>query len=128
MTADRQRTGRSGEDLAARFLEKAGCRVVARNYRCPVGELDLVVEGPEGLVFVEVRTKSQPCLLHPEETITRGKALHLLRSAEWYLSATGQEDRPWRVDLIAVELSAEGKPVRIERILDATSGVVGYGY
>ncbi len=128
MAGDRQHTGRFGEDIAARYLEKRGCRVVARNYRCPVGELDLVVEGPDGLIFVEVRTKSQPVMLHPEETITRSKALHLLRSAEWYLAATEQGDRPWRVDLIAVELSPAGKPVRVERIPDATSGFVDYGH
>ncbi len=128
MTSDRQRTGREGEDLAGRYLEKEGCRVVARNYRCRLGELDLVVEGPDGVIFVEVRTKRQPCLVRPEETITRPKALRLARLAEWYLAATGQEERPWRVDLMAVELSAEGKLLRMQRFLDVTSGFVDHGY
>lgn len=127
MTTRRQQTGRTGEDLAARFLEREGCRVVARNYRCPVGELDLVVDGPEGLVIVEVRTRQLPCLVRPEETITRSKAMHLVRAAQWYLASTGQEDRPWRVDLVAVELSSGGEPLRMQRFRDATSGIADHG-
>ncbi len=101
---------------------------MARNYRCPIGELDLVADGPEGLIFVEVRTKRQPCLVRPEETITRAKAQRLLRLAQWYLAACGQDDRPWRVDVIAVELDAEGRLQRLERFPDATSGVVTDGF
>ncbi|MHB0868968.1 MAG: YraN family protein [Chloroflexota bacterium] len=127
MTEDRQATGRRGEQLAARYLERAGCRVVARNYRCALGELDLVVEGPEGLIFVEVRTRRQPCLVLPEETITTAKARRLARLAEWYLASRGEEERPWRVDLIAVELSPTGDLIRLERFQDAISGVVDDG-
>ena len=101
--------------------------MVARNYRCPLGELDLVADGPEGLLFVEVRTRRRPCLVRPEETITRAKALRLVRLAEWYLAATGQEERSWRVDLIAVELGADGKLIRVDRFKDATSDVVSHG-
>jgi putative endonuclease len=128
MTSERQRTGREGEDLAARYLEREGCRVVARNYRCPLGELDLVVEGPEGIVFVEVRTKRQPCTVRPEETITRPKALRLARLAEWYMATTKQEERPWRVDLIAVELGTGDRVRRLQWFRDVTSGFVSHGY
>lgn len=128
MTDRRHATGRRGEDLAARYLEKEGLKVVQRNYRCALGEIDLVAEGAEGLVFVEVRTKSQPCLVRPEETITRPKAHRLVRLAQWYLAATGQEDRPWQVDVIAVELSAAGGLIGIERFRDAVSGVGNDGW
>ncbi len=128
MTAARQETGRRGEQLAARFLEREGCRVVARNCRCPLGELDLVAEGPEGLIFVEVRTRRTSHLVSPEETITRPKALRVVRSAQWYLSSHGLEDRPWRVDVIAVELDARGELARLERYKDATAGLVSDGY
>lgn len=119
----RHSIGRRGEELAAAYLEKRGCRIVRRNYRCPLGELDLVVEDGDELVFVEVRTKQQPCLFQPEETITRNKALRLMRLGEQYLAATRQQ-RPWRVDLIAVELDRHSLLVRIEQFKDATSGVV----
>ncbi len=111
--------------MAARYLEKQGYRVARRNYRCPAGEMDLVVEGAEGIVFVEVRTKQRPCLFSPEETITRAKAMRLVRVAESFLVATGQQERPWRVDLVAVELDARGEPVRIDRFRDAISDLVG---
>lgn len=125
MTSDRQRTGRLGEDLAARYLEREGYKVVARNFRCALGEMDLVAEGAGGTLFVEVRTKRRPCTVTPEETITRAKAMRLVRLAEWYMAESGREDRPWRVDLIAVELGADGRPVRLERFPDVTSDFVG---
>ncbi len=124
MTDRRREAGSRGEQLAASYLEQEGYRVVRRNYRCPLGEIDLVVEGPDGLVFVEVRTKRVPCLFRPEETIGRSKALRLVRLAEHYLDATGQQERPWRVDVVAVELGAGDEPTRIERFSDATSDVV----
>jgi Holliday junction resolvase-like predicted endonuclease len=84
-----------------------------------------VVQGDEGIVFVEVRTKRRPCLFSPEETITYSKARRLVRLAEHYLVATSQEESPWRVDLVAVELGSRGEPVRIERFRDATADLVG---
>ena len=124
MTARRQDAGRRGEELAARYLEADGYRVVGRNYRCRLGEIDLVAERDQELVFVEVRTKRQPCMVYPEETVTWAKAARLVRLAQHYLVETGQEERPWRVDLIAVELGERDRPVRMERFENATSGVV----
>lgn len=124
MTDGRRDAGARGEQLAARYLEREGYRVVRRNYRCPLGEIDLVVEGVDGLVFVEVRTKRSPCLVPPEETIRRSKALRLIKLAEHYLAATNQEQRPWRVDVVAVELGVRDEPLRIEQFRDAISDVV----
>ncbi len=124
MTEDRRQTGSRGEDAAARFLEKEGFRVLGRNYRFAGGELDLIVEGPPGLVFVEVRTKRQPALVLPEETITRAKLLRVIRTAQRYLAETGREERPWRVDVVAVAMDADGKTVSINHFPDATSHLV----
>lgn len=123
MTDARREIGRLGEDLAAGYLQKRGYQLIQRNYRCPLGELDLVVEKGDELVFVEVRTKQQPCLFRPEETITRHKAVRLIKLGEQYLASKNQE-RPWRIDLIAVELDRHGDLARVEHFKDATSGVV----
>ena len=120
----REDAGHLGEDLAARYLQRHGYRVLHRNYRCRLGEIDLIVDGPEGLVFVEVRTKRRPCLFSPEETVTRAKALRVATVAEHYLASTGLAERPWRVDVVAVELSAEGDAVRVEQFRDVTSDVM----
>jgi putative endonuclease len=114
-----------GEALAASYLARNGYGIVARNYRCRLGEVDLIARGPDGLVFVEVRTRRHPALLAPEETIGRGKAERMIRSAEHYLMDTGQEGVGWRLDVIAVELGKGGDLVRIEHHEDAVSDIVG---
>ncbi|HEX2987267.1 MAG TPA: YraN family protein [Chloroflexota bacterium] len=123
MTDQRHRDGRAGEQLAAEHLAAGGYRLLDRNYRCSLGELDLVAERKGELVFVEVRTKRQPCLFRPEESISRDKALRLMRLAEYYMAATGQEDRPWRIDVVAVELRPDGSKARLEHFANATAAM-----
>lgn len=110
--------------MAAQHLEKRGYRIVERNYRCPLGEIDLIARDAEGMVFVEVRTKRRPTLFSPEESVTPAKAHRLVRLAEHYLAGTGQEDLPWRVDVVAVELGPKDAVLRIEQIENAVSDVV----
>jgi putative endonuclease len=124
--ADRRReTGQAGEAIASAYLERKGYSIVARNYRCRVGEIDLVAKGPDGLVFVEVRARRHDPMVAPEETIGRAKAGRMIRSAEQYLMGTGQEDVPWRLDVVAVEMGEGGQPVRIEHYQDAVSHILG---
>ncbi len=113
----RGRLGASGERLAARLLEERGYRVVARNWRCPYGELDVIAEdGPE-LVFVEVKTRRGGVMGSPEEAITPAKRRHLIAAAQTYLAEQGDEQRPYRFDVVAIELEAGGKiaSVRLHR-------------
>jgi putative endonuclease len=121
----RRDTGRLGEALASSYLERKGYCILARNYRCRLGEVDLITRGPDGLVFVEVRTKRHPAMVTPEETIGRVKADRMIRSAEHYLMETGQEELRWRLDVIAIELGEGGDPVRIEHYQDAVSDILG---
>lgn len=124
MTRERKDTGQKGEELAARYLQSKGYRILCRNYRCRFGEIDLVAEDKDAVVIVEVRTRRAPCMVRPEETITWIKATRLIRLAEHYLASTSQDDRPWRVDVVAVEVDSEDMPLRIEQYLDAVAEVV----
>lgn len=113
----RSRLGASGERLAAGLLEERGYRVVARNWRCPYGELDVIAEdGPE-LVFVEVKTRRGTGMGSPEEAITPAKRRHLIAAAQTYLAERGEEQRPYRFDVVAIELGASGTvaSVRLHR-------------
>lgn len=112
--AARKRLGDAGERLAAAWLEEHGYRVVARNWRCPYGELDLVAEREGELVFVEVKTRRGVRLGAPEEAITAAKRRHLVASVAAYLDATGAgvagaAERPYRIDVIAVDLAPSGR-------------------
>lgn len=115
----RQRLGQLGEELAARLLERQGYIILARNYRCPQGEVDLVAQEGEHLVFVEVRARRGRSYGSPEESLRWPKGERLAAVAEHYLQAHGDQRPPWRIDLVAVELSPAGKLVRIEIIKNA---------
>lgn len=113
----RKRLGGGGERLAATWLEARGYRVVARNWRCPYGEIDLIAEadapvmgasGQREIVFVEVKTRRGMAMGAPEEAITRAKRRHLIAAAQCYLAERGEEERAYRIDVIAVDLTTTG--------------------
>jgi putative endonuclease len=111
------RLGSSGERVAAHLLETRAYRILARNWRCPFGEIDLIAEDGAELVFVEVKTRWGRVLGAPEEAITPRKRRHLLAAAQTYLAEQGSEQRQYRFDVVAVELSADGRveSVRLHR-------------
>jgi len=113
--------GRRGEEVAAAHLEAAGYHLVARNYRCPLGEVDLVADDAGCLVFVEVRTRRGDLWGTPEESVTRAKQTRLARVAEHYLAEHGASDVDWRIDVVAVDMDAQGHVRRIEIVRDAVS-------
>ena len=109
----RQRLGDFGERQAALFLEARGHQVIARGWRCPAGELDLVTLDGDELVFVEVRTRRGERLGTPEESIDARKAARLLALGDHFLAAHPAHDtRIWRIDLVAIVLDASGRIIR----------------
>ncbi len=117
----RQRLGRRGEGLAARRLEAEGYCVLARNYRCPAGEVDLIAEDRGCLVFVEVRTRHGDLWGTPEESVTRAKQARLVAVAEHYLAEHDALDADWRVDVVAVDVDDRGVVRRLDILRDAVS-------
>lgn len=98
----RHERGRAGEAAAAAYLERAGLRLVTRNWRGGPYELDLVCEDGETLVFVEVRTRGRGSLASPEESLSPTKCRNMVKAAQAYLTATSLWDRPCRFDLVCV--------------------------
>lgn len=109
--------GTAAEDLALRYLEARGLTLVARNFRCRTGELDLIMRDREQLVFVEVRSRRHSRYGTPAESVTRTKQQRLLRAAAFYLQRQRLLDAPCRFDVVAI-LQAEDEP-RMEWIRDA---------
>jgi len=108
----RQRLGRRGEDLAAAHLAGLGYEIVARNWRCPAGELDIVARQGETLVLVEVRARRSRAFGLPEESITAAKRGRLLACGQ-YLAAELAWAGVWRIDLVAVEIGPAGDVQRL---------------
>lgn len=110
---DRCRLGRQGEDAAARYLEKRGYRIIARNYRPGrLGEIDIIAGKAELTVFVEVKTRRSRSFGMPQEAVNGRKAARLRALAAAYLvSHTARPSRNYRFDVIAIELDATGRAV-----------------
>ncbi len=119
MTGQRQKLGQTGESLAARELQRRGYRLLARNWRCPAGEIDLIAEQGGALVFVEVRTRRGDARGTPLESITPAKQAKLIEAAQTYLQENTLEDRDWRIDVVAVEMSPRGALLHIDVIENA---------
>lgn len=103
--------------MAAGFLGKQGYKILATNYRCAHGEVDIVAKDGEELVFVEVRTRRAGNFGTPEESVSRHKLRRLMATCQYYLQNSGQEDKQWRVDLISVRLKeARNKDLKVDRI------------
>ena len=107
---DRQALGRWGEDLAVRHLEAEGLEVVARNWRCREGELDLVARDGGVLVFVEVKTRTSARFGAPAEAVTPRKAARIRRlSQRWLAEVRPPYVAELRFDVVSV-LRTAGLP------------------
>ena len=108
------------EREAERYLLARGLKLVARNFRCRLGELDLVMEDGATLVFVEVRYRQSARYGSPLESVTERKRGRVIKAAEWFLGGAPEYgDRPCRFD--AIGITGEKDPLAIDWIKDAFS-------
>ncbi|HEX9092540.1 MAG TPA: YraN family protein, partial [Coriobacteriia bacterium] len=98
-----------GEDAAAAYLERAGMAVEARNWRCPVGEVDIVARDGSQLVLVEVKTRRSERAGSAEEAVSAAKRKRLVRLAEAYLSSGAHRAERVRFDVVAIRVIADDK-------------------
>jgi len=106
--------GRFGEDTAARGLAAQGWRILDRNWRCRLGEIDIVAQDGGDLVVVEVKTRRGTAFGPPEEAVTQAKLARLRRLAAAWLGAQDRRFDGVRVDVVAVRVGVDG--VRVEHL------------
>jgi putative endonuclease len=112
-TDPRAASGRAGEDAALRVYEQRGFALVARNWRCHLGELDLVIVRRDLLVFCEVKARSGPAFGGGYEAVTWSKRRRIRNLADAYLERSGFEHARVRFDVASVWLGARGADVEI---------------
>ncbi len=101
--------GGCGETLALRHYQRQGYRRLETNYRCRMGEVDIIVQAPDGtLVFAEVKTRSPSAPILPREAVTPSKRRKLVLAAQHYLAGHGLSDPLMRFDVVEV-LRIEGR-------------------
>jgi putative endonuclease len=114
------RRGASGEAHARAWLEGRGYRTVAANWRCPSGELDLVMLDGDELVFVEVKTRTGERYGRAAEAVTAAKQRKLLASAEWFAADHPEHaDLVWRIDVVAVTIDPRTGAARVDHLENA---------
>lgn len=118
---DIKQLGKYGEDCAAAELEKRGYQILARNWRCPLGEIDILAQHEDELVAVEVKTRrgrqaADRALLSFDEA----KQAKLRQLVEFYHAQLDRNELGLRVDLVSVEVTAEGVFMQVFR------GAVGW--
>lgn len=118
MTKARQSLGQHGEQLAQAHLRQQGYTILSTNWRCAHGELDIVAQQSDTVVFVEVRTRSAEATDAAFESINPRKQEKLAALAHLFLEAHDLETASWRIDVIAVAVPRSGKP-HIEQVENA---------
>jgi len=114
----RKLLGSRGERAASTLLKRTGHRILARNYRCPAGEIDLITLDGATLVFVEVKTRSSDAFADPEQGVDFHKQRRIIRAAECYRQIKGAQAYPCRFDVVSVVMQPNRRP-KAHHIRDA---------
>jgi putative endonuclease len=113
LTRERIELGKLGEDLALKTVKRMGYRCIARNYRCPLGEMDLIAKDGDTLVFVEIKTRRGQSLEWAKEAVDWRKKRQLSKVALAYMKENHCADVKSRFDVVAVNLGSRGKEIEV---------------
>lgn len=112
MSDPRQSLGKAGEEFAERYLKRQGYVIVERNYRCPLGEIDLIAIDKRAVVFVEVKTRRVDTSGAPLESVNGAKQQRLRRAALHYLTRHHLHGRDVQFDVVGISLRSDPPAVR----------------
>ena len=107
--------GAEGEALACRHLEGEGYAILARNFRCRSGEIDVVARDGDVTVFVEVKDRHGRSHGEGHESVTAGKRLRVVRAARLFAAARGLSETPIRFDVVSIDREGGGARIRHDR-------------
>ena len=120
MTKERLDFGKKGEKAAESFLKKKGYRILKKNYRTKVGEIDLIAEHNNVLVFIEVKSRTDAALEHPFMAVTPRKQKKIAQTANCFLVQNKVGDREIRFDVVSVLPGNENPDsLKVEVLQDA---------
>ncbi len=106
-------TGKEGEKIAAAFLKKNGYRICDINFRCILGEIDIVARDKDEIVFIEVKTRKSGELGYPEQAVGIRKQKKMSHLALWYLQQKKIDDADARFDVVAVTMLPSGNEIKL---------------
>lgn len=115
--ADHNDFGKIAEDMAAHYLQKKGCKILARNFRFQKAEIDIIAEKDHLIIIVEVKARSTDAFMLPQEAVNKTKIKSIVSAANHYLEEFNK-DNEVRFDIISV-LPDENKTLIIDHITNA---------
>ena len=115
VTKERLSLGKFGEDLALKEIRGLGYKRIIRNYRCPLGVIDLIANDGDTLVFIEVKTRKGRSLAYAKEAVNDKKRRQLSKVALFYLKSNHLNEVKARFDVVAVSLSGGEQQVEVVR-------------
>lgn len=115
MTQERRSLGQRGEELAVSKLKELKYRILERNYRCALGEIDIIAQEKEVLVFIEVKTRKNKNFGHPADALHASKQRKLSKVAMTYLNHKKLSDIPARFDVVVVEFFSPSPQITLIR-------------
>lgn len=110
----RHETGRKGEEIACEFLIKNNYKILIKNFRCKIGEIDIIAKENDEIIFVEVKTRKQKKYGLPAEAVNKRKRNHMFFVAEYFLMINNMENIFCRFDVIEVYIT--NKKIKINHI------------
>lgn len=122
MSDKKQWLGKRGESLAADKLRSLGYDIIARNFRCAYGEVDIVARHGDAVVFVEVRARRGDSFGTPAESVTPQKKQRLIATAQTFLQQNQLSESSWRIDFVSVQFQHGESSPHIEVIENAIGG------
>jgi putative endonuclease len=106
-------TGKEGETIAAAFLKKNGYRICETNFRCILGEIDIIARDKGEIVFIEVKTRKSGELGYPEQAVGIRKQKKMSQLALWYLQKKNITDASARFDVVAITMLPSGNEIKL---------------
>lgn len=108
-----------GEETAESYLKSIGYNIISRNFRCNIGEIDMVARDGKYIVFIEVKTRYDRKYGYPCEAVTKGKQYKIYKTAQYYILKNKIEKSYFRFDVIEVLLNRSSNEYKVNLIKNA---------
>ena len=112
--------GKEGEKLAVSYLESQGYKIIEKNFKKRYGEIDIIAQKEDVLIFIEVKTRWSKKYGLPEEAVTSWKLKSVIKTAQYYKMIHPELPEAMRIDVVAVDFSVRGREKRIRLIKNVT--------
>ncbi len=120
MTEERLKLGREGEDAAIAYLKDKGYRIIQKNFRSKLGEIDIIAQQKETVVFIEVKSRASHQFGHPFSAITPAKQRKIIQVAQSFLAKHRLMENPARFDVVGLTIDPDAsKAFQIELLENA---------